>query len=67
MIRPWRRDWCRRSTRRIAYLDAIIRGVNMDAIRSRDLHIILDPMYGVSQHVAADHSAHRPLRRERHS
>ena len=31
------------------YLDAIIRGVNMDAIRSRDLHIILDPMYGVSR------------------
>ena len=31
------------------YLDAIIRGVNMDAIRSRDLRIILDPMYGVSR------------------
>ncbi len=31
------------------YLDAIIRGVNMDAIRSRSLQIILDPMYGVSR------------------
>ncbi len=31
------------------YLDAIIRGVNMDAIRSRNLRIILDPMYGVSR------------------
>ena len=31
------------------YLDAIIRGVNMDAIRSRDLRIIFDPMYGVSR------------------
>lgn len=31
------------------YLDAIIRGVNMDAIRSRNLQIILDPMYGVSR------------------
>ncbi len=31
------------------YLDAIIRGINMDAIRSRDLKIILDPMYGVSR------------------
>ncbi len=31
------------------YLDAIIRAVNMDAIRSRDLQIILDPMYGVSR------------------
>ncbi len=31
------------------YIDAIIRGVNMDAIRSRNLRIILDPMYGVSQ------------------
>ena len=32
-----------------AYLDAIIRGVNMDAIRSRNLSIVLDPMYGVSR------------------
>lgn len=31
------------------YLDAIIRGVNMDAIRSRNLRVILDPMYGVSR------------------
>ena len=31
------------------YLDAIIRGVNMDAIRSRNLQIVLDPMYGVSR------------------
>ena len=32
-----------------AYLDSIIRGINMDAIRSRDLKIVLDPMYGVSK------------------
>ncbi len=32
-----------------AYLDSIIRAVNMDAIRSRNLRIILDPMYGVSR------------------
>ena len=31
------------------YLDSIIRAVNMDAIRSRNLRIILDPMYGVSR------------------
>ncbi len=31
------------------YLDSIIRSVNMDAIRSRNLRIILDPMYGVSR------------------
>lgn len=31
------------------YLDSIIRAVNMDAIRSRNLQIILDPMYGVSR------------------
>lgn len=31
------------------YLDAIIRAVNMDAIRSRGLRIVLDPMYGVSR------------------
>ena len=31
------------------YIDAIIRGINMDAIRSRDLKIVLDPMYGVSK------------------
>lgn len=31
------------------YLDAIIRAVNMDAIRSRNLQIVLDPMYGVSR------------------
>lgn len=32
-----------------AYLDSIIRAVNMDAIRSRNLQIVLDPMYGVSR------------------
>ena len=32
-----------------AYLDSIIRTVNMDAIRSRNLQIVLDPMYGVSR------------------
>ncbi|MCI8554174.1 MAG: phosphoglucomutase/phosphomannomutase family protein [Clostridiales bacterium] len=32
-----------------AYLDSIIRGINMDAIRSRGLKIVLDPMYGVSK------------------
>lgn len=32
-----------------AYIDSIIRAVNMDAIRSRNLRIILDPMYGVSR------------------
>ena len=31
------------------YLDAIIRSVNMEAIRSRNLQIVLDPMYGVSR------------------
>lgn len=31
------------------YLDSIIRSVNMDAIRSRGLRVILDPMYGVSR------------------
>lgn len=31
------------------YLDAIIRGVNMDVIRARNLRVILDPMYGVSR------------------
>ncbi|MDD3409877.1 MAG: phosphoglucomutase/phosphomannomutase family protein, partial [Eubacteriales bacterium] len=32
-----------------AYIDAIIRAVNMDSIRSRNLKIVLDPMYGVSR------------------
>ena len=32
-----------------AYIDSIIRTVNMDAIRSRNLLIVLDPMYGVSR------------------
>ena len=32
-----------------AYIDSIIRAVNMDAIRSRNLQIVLDPMYGVSR------------------
>ena len=31
------------------YIDAIIRGINMDAIRSRRLKVALDPMYGVSK------------------
>lgn len=31
------------------YIDSIIRAVNMDAIRSRGLRIVLDPMYGVSK------------------
>lgn len=32
-----------------AYIDAVIRSVNMDAIRSRGLKVVLDPMYGVSK------------------
>ncbi len=32
-----------------AYIDSIIRAVNMDAIRSRNLKVVLDPMYGVSK------------------
>ncbi len=32
-----------------SYIDTIIRAVNMDAIRSRDLKVVLDPMYGVSR------------------
>lgn len=31
------------------YLDNIIENINMRAIRNRGLHIVLDPMYGVSQ------------------
>ncbi len=31
------------------YIDSIIRSINMDAIRSRGLKIVLDPMYGVSK------------------
>lgn len=31
------------------YLDSIIGGIQMQAIRRRGLHIVLDPMYGVSQ------------------
>lgn len=31
------------------YVDSIIRAVNMDAVRSRNLQIVLDPMYGVSR------------------
>ncbi len=31
------------------YIDSIIRSVNMDAIRGRNLKIVLDPMYGVSK------------------
>lgn len=32
-----------------AYIDSIIRSINMDAIRSRNLRVVLDPMYGVSK------------------
>jgi len=32
-----------------AYIDSVIRAVNMDAIRSRGLRVVLDPMYGVSK------------------
>lgn len=31
------------------YIDSIIRAVNMDAIRSRGLKVVLDPMFGVSK------------------
>ncbi len=31
------------------YIDSIIRSINMDAIRSRKLKVVLDPMYGVSK------------------
>lgn len=31
------------------YLDSILRMVNVDAIRARNLQIVLDPMYGVSR------------------
>ncbi|MDL2319476.1 phosphoglucomutase/phosphomannomutase family protein, partial [Eubacteriales bacterium OttesenSCG-928-A19] len=31
------------------YIDAILRAVNVDAIRARNLQIVLDPMYGVSR------------------
>ena len=31
------------------YIDSIIRSVNMEAIRKRNLKIVLDPMYGVSK------------------
>ena len=31
------------------YIDSVIRAVNMDAIRSRGLKVVLDPMYGVSK------------------
>ena len=31
------------------YIDSIIRAVNMDAIRSRNLKVVLDPMFGVSK------------------
>ena len=32
-----------------SYIDSVIRSVNMDAIRSRGLKVVLDPMYGVSK------------------
>ncbi len=31
------------------YIDSIIRTINMDAIRARNLHVVIDPMYGVSK------------------
>ncbi len=31
------------------YIDSILRAVNVDAVRSRNLQIVLDPMYGVSR------------------
>ncbi|HWS42080.1 MAG TPA: phosphoglucomutase/phosphomannomutase family protein [Pseudoflavonifractor sp.] len=31
------------------YVDSIIRAINMDAIRSRGLKVVLDPMFGVSK------------------
>lgn len=31
------------------YLDSIINGINMQAIRDRGLRVVLDPMYGVSE------------------
>lgn len=31
------------------YVDSIIRAINMDAIRSRNLKVVIDPMYGVSK------------------
>ena len=31
------------------YIDSIISTINMDAIRAQDLHVVLDPMYGVSK------------------
>ena len=31
------------------YIDSIIAGINMEAIRNRSLRVALDPMYGVSQ------------------
>ena len=32
-----------------SYIDSVIRAINMDAIRSRGLKVVLDPMYGVSK------------------
>ncbi len=32
-----------------AYIDSVLRAVNMDAIRSGGLKVVLDPMYGVSK------------------
>ena len=32
-----------------SYVDSIIRSINMDAIRSRGLKVVLDPMFGVSK------------------
>jgi len=31
------------------YIDSIIQSVDMNAIRAKDLHVVLDPMYGVSR------------------
>lgn len=41
--------WVREFNPMNEYLDNIIANINMQAIRERGLHIVLDPMYGVSQ------------------
>lgn len=41
--------WVREFNPMNEYLDNIIANLNMKAIRDRGLHIVLDPMYGVSQ------------------
>lgn len=41
--------WVREFNPMNEYLDNIIANIDMQAIRDRGLHIVLDPMYGVSQ------------------